>query len=143
MARRRAVRAVCVTAANQAIFAFAPAALGLAALIRTVAAVQTAGTAIVPGCAPEIAGFRAAILMVRIHLPPAASQQRTGPPAEASVSKMPPEQRHHVRWPTTKSSKRGFAGSAVRETDQPLHRALWLSLLYDPTTSADGCSEGS
>ena len=30
------------------------------------------------------------VLMVRIHFPPAASQQRTGPPAEASVSEMPP-----------------------------------------------------
>ena len=29
----------------------------------------------VPGCAPKIAGFRAAVLMVRIHLPPAASLQ--------------------------------------------------------------------
>jgi hypothetical protein len=43
-------RRVAVTAANQAIFAFVPAALGLLALILTVAAVQTVGAAIVPGC---------------------------------------------------------------------------------------------
>ena len=43
--RRRAL----VTAAKQAIFAFVPAALGLLALILTVAAVQTVGAAIVPG----------------------------------------------------------------------------------------------
>jgi hypothetical protein len=44
--RRRALGA----AAQQAIFAFASAALGLLALILTVAAVHTVGAAIVPGC---------------------------------------------------------------------------------------------
>jgi hypothetical protein len=38
------------TAANQAIFAFVPAALGLLSLILTVAAVQSVGAAIAPGC---------------------------------------------------------------------------------------------
>src|SRR5499433_1627246 len=53
--------------------AFVPAALGLLALILTVGAVQTVGAAILPGCL----GFRAAVLKVRIHLPPAESQVRT------------------------------------------------------------------
>jgi hypothetical protein len=35
---------------KQAIFAFVPAALGLLALMLTVAAAQTVGAAIVPGC---------------------------------------------------------------------------------------------
>jgi hypothetical protein len=51
-------------------------ALTLPALILTVAAVQTAGAAIVPGSS-EIAGFHAAVLTVRIHLPPAGSRMRT------------------------------------------------------------------
>src|SRR5262249_648211 len=53
--------------------AFVPAALGLVALILTVGAVQTVGAAILPGCL----GFCAAVLKVRIHLPPAGSQVRT------------------------------------------------------------------
>src|SRR5215831_13537725 len=52
--------------------AFVPAALGLLALILTVGAVQTVGAAILPGCL----GFRAAVLKVRIHLPPAVSQAK-------------------------------------------------------------------
>jgi hypothetical protein len=35
--------------------------------------------------APEIRGFRAAVLKVRIHLPPAESQERTGPHRRASA----------------------------------------------------------
>src|SRR5499433_3999964 len=54
--------------------AFVPAALGLLALILTVGAVQTVGAAILPGCL----GFRAAVLKVRIHLPPAGSPQTFG-----------------------------------------------------------------
>src|SRR5215472_8710568 len=54
--------------------AFVPAALGLLALILMVAAVQTVGAAILPGCL----GYRAAVLKVRIHLPPAASPQTIG-----------------------------------------------------------------
>jgi hypothetical protein len=44
------VVAALVAAAKQAIFALVPAALGLLALILTVAEVQTVGAAIVPGC---------------------------------------------------------------------------------------------
>src|SRR5215472_5544041 len=54
--------------------AFVPVALGLLALILMVAAVQTVGAAILPGCL----GYRAAVLTVRIHLPPAASPQTIG-----------------------------------------------------------------
>jgi hypothetical protein len=44
------VVAALVAAAKQAVFALVPAALGLLALILTVAEVQTVGAAIVPGC---------------------------------------------------------------------------------------------
>jgi hypothetical protein len=44
------VVAALVAAAKQAIFALVPAALGLLALILTVAEAQTVGAAIVPGC---------------------------------------------------------------------------------------------
>jgi hypothetical protein len=75
--RRRAL----VAAAQQAIFAFVSAALGLLALILTVAAVQIVGAAIVPGCFGK-RGLSCAVLKVRLHLPPAVSQVRTaiGPP---------------------------------------------------------------
>src|SRR5215831_15952701 len=66
--RRRLPRRRALVAA-----AFVPAALGLLALILTVGAVQTVGAASLPGCL----GFRAAVLKVRIHLPPAESQVRT------------------------------------------------------------------
>src|SRR5262249_43536357 len=52
-----------------------PVSLGLLALILTVGAVQTVGAAILPGCL----GFRAAVLKVRIHLPPAESLRTIGP----------------------------------------------------------------
>ena len=54
-----------------------PAALGLVALILTVAAVQTVGAAIVPGCFGNRGLSFAAVLKVRIHLPPAESLVRT------------------------------------------------------------------
>src|SRR5262245_53926217 len=57
--------------------AFVPVALGLLALILMVAAVQTVGAAILPGCLGYRGLSRAAVLKVRIHLPPAASQVRT------------------------------------------------------------------
>jgi hypothetical protein len=63
-------------AADQAIFAFVPAALSLLALILTVAAVQTVGAAIVLGSFGN-RGLSAAVLQVRIRLPPAVSQLRT------------------------------------------------------------------
>src|SRR5215471_14428494 len=67
--RRRLPRRRALVAA-----AFVPAALGLLALILTVGAVQTVGAAILPGCP----GFRAAVLKVRIHLPPAESPRTIG-----------------------------------------------------------------
>ena len=53
--------------------AFVPVALGLLALILMVAAVQTVGAAILPGCLGYRGLSRAAVLKVRIHLPPAES----------------------------------------------------------------------
>src|SRR5215831_4079897 len=59
---------------RRALVAVVPAALGLLALILTLGAVQTVGAAILPGCL----GFRAAVLKVRIHLPPAKSRANSG-----------------------------------------------------------------
>src|SRR5215468_8927873 len=58
--------------------AFVPVALGLLALILMVAAVQTVGAAILPGCLGYRGLSRAAVLKVRIHLPPAVSQANFG-----------------------------------------------------------------
>jgi len=52
--RRRAL----VAAAQQAIFAFVSVALGLLALILTVAAVHAVGAAIVPGCGLSCRGTK-------------------------------------------------------------------------------------
>src|SRR5262249_13583782 len=58
--------------------AFVPVALGLLALILMVAAVQTVGAAILPGCLGYRGLSRAAVLKVRIHLPPAESPRTIG-----------------------------------------------------------------
>src|SRR5262249_30408547 len=90
--RRRLPRRRALVAA-----AFVPAALGLLALILTVGAVQTVGAAILPGCL----GFRAAVLKVRIHLPPRDSPCLAGYSPPTSKSRAFP------------AGVRGGAGSAV------------------------------
>src|SRR5215831_13209014 len=66
--------------------AFVPVALGLLALILMVAAVQTVGAVILPGCLGYRGLSRAAVLKVRIHLPPAKSRANSGTDVEAARS---------------------------------------------------------
>ena len=86
--------------------AFVPVALGLLALILMVAAVQTVGAAILPGCLGYRGLSRAAVLKVRIHLPPAGSLQTLGPSPLLCPGRIHEEPRVRIHLPVLSGIKK-------------------------------------